>query len=158
MADPSTVSATQDTTFEAFFEMTELPLRRALIARLGIERGREATAEGLAWAYEHWPRIKAMENPAGYVYRVGVSRTRPRRVPLLAGRPTWCRQPETEPRLLTELSRLSPQQRQAVVLVCAYQWKVAEVASLTGLNESTVRTHLRRGLRRLRVELGSVDE
>ena len=59
--------------FTDFVENTELDLRRALIARYGPERGREATAEAFAYAWEHWNRIKDMKNPSGYLYRVGQS-------------------------------------------------------------------------------------
>jgi hypothetical protein len=60
--------------FTAFFREAEPRLRRALIAAVGAERGREATSDALAYAWEHWERIEDMENPAGYVYRVGRSR------------------------------------------------------------------------------------
>lgn len=157
-AERGTADVGVGTTFEEFFELAEPRLRRALVARLGAERGREATAEALAWAYEHWEGVAAMENPVGYVYRVGVSRTRPPRVARSVWRPRWSDQPETEPGLIAALSRLSAHQRQAVVLVCAYDWKLAEVAAVTGRSVSTVNTHLRRGLKRLRIDLGSVDE
>ena len=156
-AEPGSADVGVGTTFERFFELAEPRLRRALVARLGAERGREATAEALAWAYEHWDRVAAMENPVGYVYRVGVSRTRPPRVALPAGRSRRSEQPETEPGLVAALRRLSSPQRQAVVLVCAYDWTLVEVAAVTGRSVSTVNTHLRRGLRRLRDDLGSVE-
>ena len=44
-------------------------LRRALVALCGVEAARDATAEALAYAWQHWDRIAAMRNPAGYVYR-----------------------------------------------------------------------------------------
>jgi DNA-directed RNA polymerase specialized sigma24 family protein len=154
-ADAADVAATAS--FEDFLEMAEPRLRRALVARLGRERGREATAEALAWAYEHWERVRAMENPVGYVYRVGVSRTRPPRLAVGIGRARWSDQPEAEPGLVAALGRLSARQRQAVVLVCAYDWTLVEVATVTGRTVSTVNTHLRRGLKRLRADLGSVD-
>ena len=62
--------------FERFFVEVEPRLRRALVARYGSDRGREATAEALAYAWEHWSRVQAMERPVGYLYRVGQSRTR----------------------------------------------------------------------------------
>ena len=66
--------------FEVFFAHAEPRLRRALAAGLGADRGREALAEAMAWAWEHRDRLSGMENPVGYLYRVGRSRTRsPRR-------------------------------------------------------------------------------
>ena len=39
--------------FETFFAETEPRLRRALVAAYGPERGRDAAAEALAYAWEH---------------------------------------------------------------------------------------------------------
>jgi hypothetical protein len=50
----------------------------ALAAAAGIEAGREATAEALAYGWEHWDRVGSMENPVGYLYRVGRSKARKR--------------------------------------------------------------------------------
>jgi hypothetical protein len=60
-----------DEAFEAF-EREEGPmLRRALASRFGPHDGGEAYAEAMAYAWEHWSRLSAMANPAGYLYRVG---------------------------------------------------------------------------------------
>ena len=69
--------------FTIFVKDVEPRLRHALVAVYGQEHGREATAEALAYAWEHWERIGAMENPAGYLYRVGRNRGRRLRSPLL---------------------------------------------------------------------------
>jgi hypothetical protein len=71
---------------EAFFAEAEPRLRRAFVAAYGTQRGYEATAEALAYGWEHWRRIRSLDNPLGYLYRVGQSRTRPRR-PLRS--PEW---------------------------------------------------------------------
>jgi RNA polymerase sigma-70 factor (ECF subfamily) len=65
--------------FSDFFADAEPRLRRALIAAYGAERGREAAAEALAYGWEHWSRVRRMGNPLGYLYRVGQSRSRPRK-------------------------------------------------------------------------------
>jgi len=62
-------------------------LARALVAAYGPERGQEAVAEALADAWEHFEDVRVMPNPAGYVYRVGQSRSRPRRRPVTAAFP-----------------------------------------------------------------------
>ena len=95
-----------------------------------------------------------MANPAGYLYRVGQSRTRPRKSPALfaprpEGEPAW-----VEPELLSGLGELTEAQRTAVVLVHAYGWTHPEVAELTGVSASSVQTHLDRGLAKLRRTLG----
>ena len=38
--------------------------------------GAEVTAETMAWACEHLDELAEMENPAGYLYRVGQSQAR----------------------------------------------------------------------------------
>ena len=139
--------------FEAFVADVEQRLRIALGAVFGPEQGRDATAAALAYAWEHWTRVSEMENPAGYLYRVGRSSMRQRKAP------TWVPvspsgMPDVEPRLPDALRRLSEKQRLAVVLVHGYDFTRREVADLTGLSVSTIDTHLGRGLQRLRDEFG----
>jgi RNA polymerase sigma-70 factor (ECF subfamily) len=142
--------------FRAFVIATEPRLHRALAAGLGWDRGREATADALAYAWEHWPRLQGMNNPAGYLYRVGQSSARRRKVPVLFERP-----PESEryyePALAQLLAGLPERQRVAVVLVHGFQWTTREVSDLTGLSPSTVSTHLERGLTKLRAALEVAD-
>lgn len=142
------------TSFEEFFGATEPKLRRALVARYGAEVGREAAADAMAYAWEHWDRLGTMENPAGYLYRVGQSKSRSwfRRRPVFpavadAGMP-WI-----EPGLPAALQSLSPRQREAVVLTHGFDYSLAEVAEMTGLSKSTVQNHVERGLAKLRARL-----
>ena len=74
--------------FDQFFATAEPKLRRALVASYGGERGREATAEALAWAWEHWPKVQSMQHPLGYLYRVAQSRSRPRKTAVLFAPPS----------------------------------------------------------------------
>lgn len=139
--------------FTSFFAEVEPRLRRALTSRFGHEEGREVTAIALAWGYQHWDRLAPMENPAGYLYRLACNRGgRRRRTPLFDAADRC--EPHVEPGLVEALERLSEQQRVAVVLTWAYEWTLAEVAELTGSSVSTVNTHRRRGLAKLRRALG----
>lgn len=145
-----------DESFTTFVKETEPRLRHALVASLGQDRGLEATSDALAYAFENWDRIASMENPAGYLYRVGRSRNRFDRI-----RPNFVpvpveSAPNVEPGLPAALRRLSEKQRVAVVMVHAYGWSREETASLLGSSISTVDTHLQRGLSKLRNELGVV--
>ena len=72
---------TPSESFTSFVEEVEPRLKRALCVGFGIESGVEATADALAYGWEHWERIETMENPAGYLYQVGRSRARKRRTP-----------------------------------------------------------------------------
>lgn len=128
------------------------------MAAYGIDRGREATAEALAYAWEHWPALRELDNPAGYLYRVGQSRSRPRRVPRIAASDDRRDLPWVEPKLLDALTALTEPQRVAVVLAKGHEWQLHEIASLTGVSVSTVQTHLERGLAKLRLALGVEEE
>jgi DNA-directed RNA polymerase specialized sigma24 family protein len=143
--------------FEAFVLAIEPQLRRALVAAYGYEDGREATAEALAYAWEHWPRIQQMPNAAGYLFRVARSSiTRGRRLrrsfPLLTLAPGS--EHSFEPGLPAALAALTQRQRVAVVLIHGFGYTLREVADLTGVKVTTVQNHLERGLRRLRDRLG----
>ena len=75
--------------FEAFVRSAEPRLRRALVAAYGFEDGRDAAAEALAYAWEHWERVRDMPNAAGYLFRVAQSRRWRRRVPVLYDVSGW---------------------------------------------------------------------
>ena len=122
------------------------------MAAYGSDRGREATAEALAVAWERWNEVRQMANPVGYLFRAGQSRTRSRKQRNLFARPedaeAW-----VEPGLPKALGALPKRQRVVVYLVHAYGFSVHEVAGLLDVREVTVRTHLRRGLLSLRRSL-----
>ena len=136
--------------FEAFVGDAEPRLRRALVAARGAEAGRDAVAEALAYAWEHWDRVRSMDNPVGYLYRVGQSRSRDRRRRPVAVAPAPVELPEFDPRLPGALNGLSEHQRVTVFLVHGCGWSHADVAELLGITTSTVSTHAQRGVARLR--------
>lgn len=141
--------------FEVFVRQSEPRLRRALVALYGSERGRDATAEALAYAWEHWERLAPIDNLPGYLFRVAQSKSRRRRAPALFVGPDH-EQPDHafEPRLAGVLRSLPDNQRLAVVLVHGFGWRITEVAALIGVKPTTVQNHLERGMRRLRKTLG----
>jgi DNA-directed RNA polymerase specialized sigma24 family protein len=127
------------------------------VATYGHERGREAAAEALAYAWEHWLEIRAMTNPVGYLYRVGQSRTRPPKPLRLHGTATWS-DPRVEPALGRAVEELSERQRVAVLLVHGFGWTMREVAELQGITVTSVQNHLERGLAHLRSALEVRDD
>lgn len=143
--------------FESFFRENEPRLRRALVAAYGFEEGRDAAAEALAYAWEHWERLQDVANLPGYLFRVAQSRRRRRRLPVLRDIPGWAEH-RFEPGLPGALAALSQRQRLAVVLVHGYGCTLREVAELTGLRQTTVQNHAARGLARLRTKLGVTDD
>jgi len=139
--------------FEAFVRDVEPRLSRALAAAYGFEDGRDATAEALAYAFEHWDRLQHIANLPGYLFRVGQSRSRRRRQPVVFAVPDSTDHP-FEPGLPAALGSLTQRQRLAVVLVYGYGYTLREVAELTGTRPTTVQNHLARGLARLRSRMG----
>jgi DNA-directed RNA polymerase specialized sigma24 family protein len=142
--------------FEIFVREAEPRLRRAFVATRGLDGAADATAEALAYAWEHWARVSLMENPVGYLYRVGQSRTRFRQKISLPA-PEVLGVPEVEPDLVPALMELALTQRTAVWLVHACGWQYREVAEAMQVSVSAVGTHVSRALERLRsrLEVGS---
>lgn len=144
----------QEQAFTRFVKETEPRLSYALAAAYGPEVGAEATADALAFAWEHWERIKRMGNPVGYLYRVGQSRSRRYRRPRTLFPRVWTNdRPLVEPALPAALEDLTRNQRVAVTLIHALGWTQREAADLMGISRSTVRTHAERGLDHLRAAM-----
>ena len=147
---------TRSETFSVFVEEYEARLRRALSARFGSEVGKDVTADALLYAWEHWERVAAMDNPVGYLYTVGKDRGR-----RLVGRrrvvfPSVSveRSPWVEPGLSAAVADLPARQRTVVLLLHGYEWTQSEVAEVLGISRASVQRHGDRGMARLRRKLG----
>lgn len=142
----------KQTPFHDFVRAAEERLSFAFAAAYGPDLGSEATAEAIAYAWENWARLKTMDNPTGYLYRVGQSKVRRFRwrQPPVAPMPQSHEDPWVEPGLLSGLETLTRNQRIAVVLIEGFEWTQTEVADLLGVSRSTVQKHYERGLHRLR--------
>jgi len=141
--------------FTTWAEDAEPRVRHALTASFGIEVGKEATADALAHAWEHWDGVRAKNNPTGFVYGVGRNKARrlaKRRRIVLLEVPT-AQLPRVEPGLPAALAALSDRQRTVVTLLYGFEWTMREVAELLGMSKTTVQTHAERGLDRLRAQL-----
>jgi RNA polymerase sigma-70 factor (ECF subfamily) len=140
--------------FEDFIADACVRLRRALVARYGVELGVEACAEATAWAWANRERLLAMANPVGYLFRVGQTavrtHTRWQRAPLYPAEPGPTELPVPDTGLATALAALTPDQRAAVMLVHAHGYRYAEAAELLDIPVSTLKNHLHRGAKRLR--------
>ena len=142
--------------FTEFFKTAEPRLRMALCSAFGIDVGQEASSEALAFAWEHWDRVRGTANPAGYLYGVGRNKARGslrRRPAILPAVPPGSL-PWIEPSLPTALARLSERQRTVVMLLYSFDWTMTEVAELLGMAKGTVQLHARRALVKLRRDLG----
>lgn len=114
--------------------------------------------ESLVRVGVRWRRL-AEQNPGGYarttLVRLRVDRVRRLRRELLPGLLPEREAPvaltdEIDPWLLAALGRLSPHQRAAVVLRVLEDLDHAEIADRLGCSAGTARSHLSRGLARLR--------
>lgn len=94
-----------------------------------------------------------MDNPAGYLFRVAQSRSRPHKSGALPN-PDPERLPHVEPRLGEAMGRLSSQQRSAIWLVYGCGWTYEEAAQALQISRSAVGTYLTRGMANLRLHLG----
>ncbi len=135
--------------FETLAADARTRLWRAYVPVRGVDGADEAVSEALAWAWEHRPRLQGMENPVGYLYRVGLTRTAARKRPELPpadhiGMPT------IEPDLIPALLALPESQRAAVWLVHACGWTYGETAEALKIGRSTVGTHVSRAMTALR--------
>jgi len=134
--------------FDTFAATEGERLRRALVARYGVDVGNDVCADALAYAWEHWERVGPMDNPVGYLYR-SPSRHHD-------GIDAGDCDPHSRPnqsasmRRTTRPGRLKPTQRTCVVLVHIYDWTYDDVAATLGVTSASVRNHLHRGLTRLR--------
>jgi DNA-directed RNA polymerase specialized sigma24 family protein len=133
--------------FTTFMAAAEPRLRVALIAAFGPDRGRDAAAEALAYAWENWSRVRSFKNLTGYLYRVGQSSARPKRRRALVSvfTPQAQSEPWFEPGLAGALSSLTDRQRSVVVLVHGFGWTLREVAEISDLKVTSVQNHLERG-------------
>lgn len=146
---------TKTTDFADFVSASERGLRQSLTAALGPDVGREAAAEALAYGWENWHRVQSLDNPAGYLYRVGLNwgkKRFSRRSAVFQDVPESPRD-WFEPGLPDALAGLSEKQRVVVYLVHGHDWSLSEVADLLEISKGTAQKHMERGMAKLRRQL-----
>lgn len=157
MGDVEALSAADR--FDEFVRTAGRRLQHSLAAAHGPAIGSDATQVALTYCWEHWSRVSVMDNPSGYLFRVGqnAARREYRRVDHLDVVEPFV-QPEFEPGLVAALGELTENQRVAVVLIHGHGYPLAEAAEVIDVSVSTVRNHLRRGTEKLRHNLGVENE
>jgi len=159
---PRVALVSTDDAFEAFYRSEAEGLYRALSVALGsTELAREATDEGLVRAYQHWRKIGRYDNPAGWVYRVGLnwarSRLRKTKRELITDDIEQVDGGWTgDPGLTDAIQRLPLEFRSVVVLRYLLQWSTTEVADALAVPTGTVKSRLSRALEQLRSELEDI--
>jgi RNA polymerase sigma-70 factor (ECF subfamily) len=156
--------------FESFYRGQVDTVYRALGLTLGdAGLAREATDEALLRAYTRWRVVGRYDNPAGWVYRVGLNwatsrwRRARRERPLSSldeSRASGMVAPPDPAGVaaLTALGRLDIKHRAVVVARVLLDLSTAETAAVLGIAEGTVKSRLARALHRLRTELTIGDD
>jgi RNA polymerase sigma factor (sigma-70 family) len=156
-----TLVAAADEPFEAFYRAHVDRVYRALAVTLGDPQlAREATDEAMARSYAHWRRVRTLQNPGGWAYRVGLNwatswwrKVRrelphgPKDVPVPPPDPAATAAQEA-------LSRLAFPQRAVVVCRVLLDLSTAETAAVLGIAEGTVKSRCARGRAKLAKVLG----
>lgn len=151
--------------FDGFFSRHHSSIVRALSLALGDDHlGRDAAAEGFARALQRWKRVSAYDNPAGWIYRVGLnwarSRHRRTRREVSENAATGTREPATQntpadERLTPALRRLSPEHRAVVVAKYYFDWSEQQISAALDIRPGTVKSRLSRALTHLADDLGT---
>ncbi|MEO1056923.1 MAG: sigma-70 family RNA polymerase sigma factor [Actinomycetota bacterium] len=156
---PIVTTAVPCVDFDEFYGATRQAIIRALSATLGSnDLAIDATDEALARAVQRWERVGRLDNPAGWVYRVGLNyarnrvRARLRRQPLADLSDSSAPSPDTtvaDPAVGEALARLSLDHRSVVVCRFLLDWSEQQTADALAIRRGTVKSRLSRALAKL---------
>lgn len=147
------MAALMEPQLEEFLTGARPRLMRAFLGSLGPSRADDALSAAFEWAVTNWNRLSEMDNPIGYLYRVGSTRSTPPKTPIALPAAAEIGLPDFEPRLVPAMLKLPETQRTAVWLIHACGWNYTDAAQAMDVGESTVGTHASRGLAALRRDL-----
>ncbi|MFT3852577.1 MAG: sigma factor-like helix-turn-helix DNA-binding protein [Ilumatobacteraceae bacterium] len=152
--------------FEAFYRGERARIGRALAVTLrDRELAIDAVDEAMARAYARWARVGTLDNPGGWVYRVGLNWSRSflrratRPAPLWVTRPVGAPPDASgDPAVDAALGQLSVDQRSVVVCRLLLGLSERETATALNLRPGTVKSRLHRATQRLQTLLHTEDE
>lgn len=157
---PGDPPASLGTSFEAFFAQRHAVLFAALRLVTGSHHeAEELSQDAFLRVWERWERVRAMDDPDGYLFRTALNLFRSRRRRTLVAlrhiaRPREMRDGlavvEERDMVARALARLAPRQRAALVLTEGLGLTSAEVGHVLGIRASTVRVQLARARAALR--------
>jgi RNA polymerase sigma-70 factor (ECF subfamily) len=151
--------------FEEFYRDQRAPIGRALAMTLGdTQLASEAVDEAMARAYQRWDRVQALDNPGGWVYRVGLNWSRSILRRAMRPAPAWVTKADVaidgsglDPAIDRALAELSIEQRAVVVCRLLIGYSEAQTATALGLRPGTVKSRLARATARLQALLSPLD-
>jgi RNA polymerase sigma-70 factor, ECF subfamily len=170
MTEPVRAAGRPSVAFDEFFHDHYGRLLKVMYLATGDGHEAEDLAqEAFVRVYEHWERVRAVSDPAGYLYRVALNlrRSRLRRLRVAAAKAIRLRagsvvdqDPRTEDRLAVReaLDALPNGQREAVILVDWLGMTDVEAAEAVGVSPGALRTRLHRARVALRERLGGADD
>ncbi len=153
-----------DDGFDDFFVDRHADLVRALsLALADPELGRDAASEGFARALQRWTRVSKYDNPAGWVYRVGLNWARSRRrrtrrelTGVVLAEPA-AEAVVADADLIEAMRGLSIDHRAVVVGRYYLDWSEAQLAHALDVAPGTVKSRLSRALDQLAIALEDDD-
>ncbi|MGQ5260620.1 SigE family RNA polymerase sigma factor [Micromonospora sp. ZYX-F-536] len=155
----------KDEGFEEFYRATRHRVVTVLYALGGdLHEAQDAAQEAYVRAWQRWQRIADYDDPEAWVrvvghrllqnrwrkIRNGITAHRRHGPPAVAGPPS-----ENTVALVAALRRLSPEQREAIVLHHLADLSVADIANQVGVPVGTVKARLARGRNALAPLLGT---
>jgi RNA polymerase sigma factor (sigma-70 family) len=151
--------------FEEFYREQRGPIGRALALTLrDATLASEAVDEAMARAYQRWSRVQALDNPGGWVYRVGLNWSRSILRRTLRPAPVWvtntaivAERGGLDPTIDRALAELSIEQRAVVVCRLLIGYSEAQTAAALGVRPGTVKSRLARATARLQSLLSPLD-
>ncbi|MDW5328723.1 sigma-70 family RNA polymerase sigma factor [Plantactinospora sp. KLBMP9567] len=153
--------------FDTFYRAHSDRVYRALALSLRDDGlAREATDEAMTRAYARWDRVRTLDNPAGWTYRVGLNwatswwrKLRRERPPVSEDRHPVAVPPDPAALAARDaLDELPLAQRTVVVCRVLLDLSTAETAAVLGVSEGTVKSRLARALAALRTALTEEED
>lgn len=137
--------------FDAFYRTARPSVGRALALTLhDIDLATDSVDEAMVRAYQRWDHVSRLDNPAGWVYRVGLNHARSRlrrllrRMPPSAASTAHSELTVADPAIALALDDLSIDHRAVVVCRLLLGWSEAETADALAIRPGTVKSRLSR--------------
>ena len=163
---PEVVSEAQS--FEEFFEAeSRMLFRRLCLVTGNRHEAEEVMQDAFLKVFERWPRVRAMNDPTGYLYRTAfnISKKRSRRAALAVRRVLGFANDADEfaasdarSMVADALATLTPRQRAAIVLTDLLGYSSASAGEVLGVRAVTIRVLASQGRAAMKRTLEPRDE